>query len=167
MENTYAEAGSLQSLICSSNGGSPAPTLKWYRNDKEVSLNVWWNIWYHDTGTKYLPLSTARAHVSMLWKIETGYWYQIGTRTYAFLTRLQSEHNLHSIPIGFTNDGGIFFLTIIKTLCFNFSSISLNIKTTKESKCCESVDFSREFFSPLFEIAVVFYTENMAFAVDM
>lgn len=40
MENPYAEAGSLQALTCTSQGGSPVPTLRWFRNDKEVSLKL-------------------------------------------------------------------------------------------------------------------------------
>lgn len=30
------KAGELQKLVCTSSGGNPQATLKWYKNDKEV-----------------------------------------------------------------------------------------------------------------------------------
>ncbi|XP_065200592.1 nephrin-like isoform X2 [Planococcus citri] len=40
MNTSYAEAGSLQTLKCVSIDGSPLPTLKWFRNDKEIPSKV-------------------------------------------------------------------------------------------------------------------------------
>lgn len=42
-ENTHIDAGAVLKLLCVATAGNPLANVTWFKNDKEVSLNLHYN----------------------------------------------------------------------------------------------------------------------------